>query len=369
MTRATSDRRLRVLALASYPEEAASSRYRIVQYIEPLAARGIDVTFSPFLDARLFAVLYKPGRLIGRLPALALRTLARIGAVIGAWRADVVFVQREAMLFGPPLIEWIATRLFRRPLLLDLDDATWVSYASPVYGRLATLLKWPSKTNRLIRWASAVACGSPNVVSYVRSLGASATIIPATVDTTVFRPAHKAVARVPVVGWIGTHGTYAYLERLFPVLSRLRREVEFTLLVAGAGRDGINVPGIETITRSWSLETEVTDFQSLDVGLYPIADDEWSAGKSGLKAVQYMACGVPFVMSPVGVCATMGIAGETHFAATTDDEWCSHLRALLTDENLRKRMGASGRVFAETHCGVEASADLLSDLIRSVART
>ena len=113
MTRATSDRRLRVLALASYPREAASSRYRIVQYIESLAARGIDVTFSPFLDARLFAVLYKPGRLLGRLPALALRTLARIGAVIGSWRTDVVLVQREAMLFGPPLIEWIAARLFR----------------------------------------------------------------------------------------------------------------------------------------------------------------------------------------------------------------------------------------------------------------
>jgi glycosyltransferase involved in cell wall biosynthesis len=369
MTRATSDRRLRVLALASYPREAASSRYRIVQYIEPLAARGIDVTFSPFLDARLFAVLYKPGRLAGRLPALALRTLARIGAVIGSWRADILLVQREAMLFGPPLIEWIATRVFRRPLLLDLDDATWVSYASPVYGHIATLLKWPSKTNRLIRWASAVACGSPNVATYARSLGASVTLVPTTVDTRVFRPARNAVVRLPVVGWIGTHGTYAYLERLFPVLTRLRREVAFTLLIAGAGRDDIDVPGVETITRAWSLETEVADFQSLDVGLYPIAEDEWSAGKSGLKAVQYMACGVPFVISPVGVCATMGIAGETHFAAITDDDWFGHLRALLTDEKLRERMGASGRAFAEAHYGLEANADLLADLIRAAART
>jgi glycosyltransferase involved in cell wall biosynthesis len=365
----TVTRRLRILALASYPEEAASSRYRIVQYIEPLAARGIDVTFSPFLDARLFAVLYKPGKLIGRLPALALRTLARIGAAIRASRADVVFVQREAMLFGPPLIEWIAARVFRRPLILDLDDATWVRYVSPVYGRAATLLKWPSKTDRLIRWASAVACGSPNVVSHARSLGASATLVPTTVDTRIFKPAGSGGARVPVVGWIGTHGTYAYLERLFPVLTRLRREIEFTLLIAGAGRDGISVPGVETITRSWSLESEVADFQSLDIGLYPIAEDEWSAGKSGLKAVQYMACGVAFVMSPVGVCATMGIAGETHFAASTDDEWYDDLRTLLTNENLRERMGASGRAFAEANYSIEANADLLASLIRAVAGT
>ena len=70
-------KRLRVLALASYPIESASSRYRITQFIEPLAARGIDVTFSPFLDASLFADLYEPRRLLQRLPRLALATLRR----------------------------------------------------------------------------------------------------------------------------------------------------------------------------------------------------------------------------------------------------------------------------------------------------
>ena len=98
-------KRVRVLALASYPIESASSRYRITQFIEPLAARGIDVTFSPFLDSALFADLYEPRRLLQRLPRLALATLRRLGTILRATRADVVFVQREAMLFGPPLVE------------------------------------------------------------------------------------------------------------------------------------------------------------------------------------------------------------------------------------------------------------------------
>src|SRR5512142_1190181 len=84
-------KRIRVLALASYPVEAASSRYRIVQFIDPLAQRGIDVTFSPFLDAALFDALYKPGKLMARLPRLLIRTLGRFGAVLAATRADVVF--------------------------------------------------------------------------------------------------------------------------------------------------------------------------------------------------------------------------------------------------------------------------------------
>jgi glycosyltransferase involved in cell wall biosynthesis len=368
MTVSLPTRRLRVLALASYPLEAASSRYRIVQFIGPLAARGIDVTFSPFLDAGLFAALYKPGKLLSRLPALAFRTFARIGAVIRALRADVVFVQREAMLFGPPLIEWIAVRILRRPLILDLDDATWVPYTSPVYGRLATLLKWPAKTNRLIRWAHAVTCGSPNIAAHARTLGATAMVLPTTVDTRIFQPRASSPPGIPVVGWIGTHSTYPYLERLFPMFEKLRRETAFRLMITGSGRTRIDIPGVETDSRPWRLESEIADFQSLDVGLYPIAEDEWSAGKSGLKAVQYMACGVPFVMSPVGVCATMGVAGETHFAARTDDDWYEFLRRLLMDDGLRKHMGASGRAFAETHYDVATNADVLAALIRDLAR-
>src|SRR6478735_9192344 len=177
-------RRIRMLALASYPVEAASSRYRIVQFIEPLARRGIDVTFSPFLDTPLFDALYRPGLLLRRLPRLVLRTLGRPGVLFAAARADVVFVQREAMLFGPPILEWIIARVLRRPMIVDLDDATWIAYTSPVYGRLATWLKWPSKTDRLIRWARSVTCGSPAIAAYAKGR-----LIPTVVDTRRFRPA------------------------------------------------------------------------------------------------------------------------------------------------------------------------------------
>jgi glycosyltransferase involved in cell wall biosynthesis len=359
-------KRIRMLALASYPVEAASSRYRIVQFIEPLAARGIDVSFSPFLDSPLFAALYEPGRLLWRLPQVAWRTLLRFGSVVRAARADVVFVQREAMLFGPPVIEWLASRLLRRPLVLDLDDATWVPYASPVYGRLATFLKWPAKTDRLIRLARVVTCGSPNIAAYVRSRGSQAAIVPTVVDTRRFRPGAARSPEIPTIGWIGTHGTYPFLERLLPIFERLSRERPFRLTIVGSGRAEVRVAGVEVESRPWRMEREVADFQSLDVGIYPIADDEWSAGKAGFKAVQYMATGVPFVMSPVGVCATMGDPGRTHFAAVTDDDWLDALRLLLTDADLRHRMSIAGRAFAEQHYDVEAQADALAGIVRGV---
>lgn len=352
-------KRLRVLALASYPIEAASSRHRIAQFIEPLARRGIDVTFSPFLDAVLFDALYKPGMLLRRLPRLLYRTILRIGAVFAALRADVVFVQREAMLFGPPLIEWLIARVLRKPMIVDLDDASWIAYTSPVYGRFATWLKWPAKTDRLIRWARAVSCGSPYVAAYAHGV-----LIPTVVDMNRFRPALPRSEEVPTVGWIGTHSTYAYLERLLPVFERLATKVRFRLLIVGSGRAAIDVPGVEVIARPWRLEREVEEFQSIDVGVYPIDDDAWSAGKSGFKAVQYMATGVPFVMSPVGVCATMGIAGRTHLLATTDEEWHHALLQLIGDAALRRTISAEGRLFAERHYDMETQADALAEVLR-----
>ncbi len=349
--------RLRVLALASYPIESASSRYRITQFIEPLAARGIDVTFSPFLDAALFADLYEPRKFLRRLPRLALATLRRLGAVFRALRADVVFVQREAMLFGPPVIEWIAARLLRRPLVLDLDDATYLHFDSPVYGRLATRLKWPGKVERLVRWSTAVVCGNPNIAADVHTLNAKTIVVPTVVDTRVFHPRDGA-NEVPVIGWIGTHTTYPFLERLQPVFDALAREHRFALTIIGSGRAGVDA-------RPWSMEREADDFRSFDIGVYPLIDDAWNARKSGLKAAQYLASGIPFVMSPVGICATMGVPGETHFLATTDEEWLDALRRLLIDAELRAAMGRAGRRYAETHDTIDTAADALAEIIHA----
>src|SRR2546422_1441258 len=113
---------MKVLALASYPVEAAATRYRLEQFVGPLAERGITLTILPFVDSKLFARLYRRDAIPRTAIGLIWSTLLRLRDTLAAREADVVLVQREAMLFGPPVIEWLTTRAVKRPMVLDLDD-------------------------------------------------------------------------------------------------------------------------------------------------------------------------------------------------------------------------------------------------------
>jgi len=359
---------MNVLAFASYPVQAAATRYRLHQFVDALADRGINLTIRPFLDSQLFELLYDRGALPRTAVGLLRAGLLRLGDVLAARKADVILVQREAMMFGPPLVERLAMRMGRCPMVLDLDDATYVSYLSPTYGRLGSALKWFSKTDDLIRWAKIVTCGNRPIAEHVAALGKQAGIIPTVVDTDRFRPRPDTHAEhVSVLGWIGTHSTYQYLASIFPALQRLAHAQHFRLKVVGAGQEKIAIPGVEVENLAWSLEREIADFQSFDIGLYPMLEDDWSVGKSGFKSVQYMAVGVPFVTTPVGACAEIGEPNVTHLFARSQDEWCAALAHLLADENLRRRMGAAGRLHALEHYTVAVQAQKLANVLRAVS--
>ena len=357
---------MKVLAFASYPVEAAATRYRLHQFIEPLAQRGIDITLRPFLDSNEFAALYRTGSALQTALGLAKASARRFTDVVDARKADLIFVQREAMILGPPVIEWLAMRFGSCPMVLDLDDPTYVPYTSPTYGNVGKVLKWFRKTDDLIRWASVVTCGNRAIAEYVRSKGTDAVVIPTVVDTNVFHPERSGNEQV-VLGWVGTHSTFPYLESIFPVLQDLARDHDYRLKIVGAGKQEINIPGVQIENLEWELSREVADFQSFDIGLYPIDAslyaDEWAAGKSGFKAIEYMSVGVPYVATPVGVLGEIGKNGETHFNATSPAEWRDSLGKLIGNAELRRRMGIAGRQHVLDNYTLGAQADKLADVL------
>lgn len=318
-----------------------------MQFVEPLREHGIDLHISPFLSSGAFETFYSRGSSGGRLSSMIAGIARRVSEVFKAGNYDAVLVQREAMFFGPEIFEWTINALRGIPIILDLDDATYVPYTSPTYGKLGSSLKFFGKTDRLIRRSDTVLCGNRFIAEYVESKGTKAVIVPSTVDPNIFKPKSRN-NQLPVLGWVGTHSTFPFLESIFPALAELSKTYDFTLRVIGSGRELIDLPGVDVENVPWNLEREPDTFASFDIGLYPIATSasasaEWLKGKSGFKAVQYLAVGIPFVMTPVGVCAEIGESGRTHFNASSQEEWQTSLEVLLQDSDRRESMGRAGR--------------------------
>ncbi len=361
---------MKVLGVCSYPTEAAATRFRLAQYSDPLRDRGIELTIRPFLGGSQFSNFYGKSGSINKLIGMIGPLLGRFADIFKAKGSNVLLVQREAMFFGPPFFEWLYRTLGDLPMVLDLDDATYVPYVSPSYGKIGSILKFQGKTDKLIEQAEVVICGNRIIAEYVESKGTRSVTIPTVVDTDRFCPVQKD-NEIPVLGWIGTHSTFPVLESIFPVLQRLARKHQFLLKIVGAGRGKVTVEGVNVVNLDWELDTEVSHFQSLDVGLYPITvtgsmPAEWIVGKSGFKAIQYFAVGVPFVMSPIGVCAELGEPSVTHFNASTDDEWFYALDRLLSSPELRRSMGDAGRKHSLENYRLDQHANTLAYELKKI---
>jgi glycosyltransferase involved in cell wall biosynthesis len=357
-----------VLFLVSTSCEQASTRYRVLQYIPALNAAGFNVTVSPFLspeqERRLYETVISPRKMLDILAA----GFKRLAAALRARSFDFVVIGREAMLFGPPFIEWWVHRVCRLPIIFDYDDAVYVSYVSPTYGKAAQWIKCPWKTDSIIRMSAHVLAASPTLVEHARELGASVTFMPTVVDVRQYQdtqPWPRSDPK-PVVGWIGSHSTAQYLTIISQALQELARRHSFIFRVVGA-REKIEIPGVSVENRAWVLADEIGNFRSLDIGLYPLFDDAWARGKAAFKAIQYLAAGVPCVSSPVGMTREIIEHGVTGLVARNTEEWVAHIEALLKDPSLCRRLAARGLEHIREHYSLDAHAPRLVDVFRNVA--
>ncbi|HEU4593741.1 MAG TPA: glycosyltransferase family 4 protein [Pyrinomonadaceae bacterium] len=357
---------MRLLAIVpSIYDTNPSQRFRIEQWEPLLRARGVEITFKPFETKELNAVLYKHGQLAEKL-RLVLKSFARRFSEVRAARDyDAVYVLREAALLGPPLFErWIARAGV--PFIFDFDDAVFVPYVSPSNGYLS-YLKFPGKTRSICRLAAHVMAGNEYLADYAREVNDRVTIVPTTIDTAKYTVEPRAEENeMPVIGWSGSHSTAQHLSTLRGALQRLAREERFLLRVIGA--PGFKIDDVNIEALPWRPETEVAELRTFDIGVMPLPDDQWSRGKCGLKALQYMAVGVPTVCSPVGVNTEIIQDDENGLIASTEDEWVEKLTRLLRSAELRQRLGRAGRATVDARYSASVQAPRVFQIIESVVR-
>ncbi len=359
--------RLKLLALSPIPEEGAGCRFRIVQYIPALESAGFDVTLAPLFTRDFFRLVYQPGRYLAKAAgflSLAARQLASLRHV---GNYDLVLLYREVLPIGPALVErWLGGGR-RPPLVFDFDDAIFLPSVSDA-NRLIAALKVPEKVATIVRASDRVVAGNEYLATYARQFNGDVVVVPTSVDTTRFVPRQadgNGADRPLIVGWIGSPTTSMYLRQLGPVLTRAAARHRFVLRVSGADRP-MAFAGVTIENVPWSLDREVELFNTCDVGIYPLPDDDWAKGKCGFKAIQFMACGVPVVAAPVGVNRDIIQDGVNGLLASTEDEWVEKLERVLTDAVLRRRLGAAGRETIEARYSVAANGVRLAEALREV---
>lgn len=358
---------MRFLFLAVHaPNRAPGQRFRFEQYLDSLRQRGIQCDYSWALGADDAKVLYSAGN----VPRKALLTgrllLKRWLESFSVGKYDLVFVQREAMFAGGPVLE-LATRKHGVPLVFDFDDAIWLADMS-AFNQRFRWLKGPGKIPRLLRAADLVLAGNPFLAEYAGQYNARIEIVPTTIDTDSYAP-RAARADGPVcIGWSGSFSTIRDLRLALPVLRRLRARfgdrVRFKVIGDGSFRD----EELGIVGQPWKADTEVPDLREIDIGIMPLPDNEWSRGKCGLKGLQYMALGIPTLMSPVGVNAQIIEPGKNGFLPRSDEEWEEALVALIERADLRARIGAAGRERVVNDYSVRAWRDRYCELLTAVAR-
>ena len=363
----TGPRRLRVLALVPYPlESAPGQRYRIEQWGPYLSEAGIDVHFEPFTSPELGRCLYERGHYLSKARLMGRAWLAAIPTLLASVALRRPLLYREAALVGPSLLERLAH--WRNPrVIYDFDDAIWQRYVSPS-NRYLSYLKAPGKTRTLCRLAAAVTVGSEHLARYAQRYNSHVTIVPSTVSLRTYRPApSRQMDDPPVIGWTGSHSSVQYLKLVEDALQTLARRRRFRLRVIGV--PDYSLPGVDVESLPWKAESEVEDLWPLAVGIMPLTEDAWTAGKCAMKAIQYLGIGVPAVVSPVGSNREVVEHGVTGFHAAARGEWVGRARAMpRRSSRCAGDWGSQGAAVVEARYSAEAQAPRVATLIlRSIA--
>lgn len=348
-----------MLALTRYPRTGSTSRLRFLQYLPSLREAGIEVDVAPLWTQRHLDELYaaqraSPGRVLTSY-------LRRLGKLFQTFPYDAVWLETEVFPYLPSFAER-AIAISGGRLLLDLDDAAFHKYDH--HENVGVRFALGKKIDVAMRQASVVIAGSPYLETRAHSVGAQRVeLIPTVVDLRRYPqriPCSQSPARVV---WIGTSHNQRYLDIVAETLGELCREGVIEVMLIGAGNPALPFP---YLSQPWHEDTEVEALRRCDIGIMPLPDTPFERGKCGYKLIQYMACGLPVVASPVGVNTTLVEPGATGFLAARPSEWRDALLRLARDPALRTRLGERGRGLVEKRYCLEVTSPRLAELFRSL---
>lgn len=308
-----------------------ASRFRVHPTVHALTREGWDVSLVEgygHRDQRIRSPIARKAYRVGCRAVRAYRTASlRLGGP--------VLIQRLAI----PVMALPEAKLMRRgvPVVFDFDDAVFLGKDGEE-GRLRR-----RALDKVCANAAHVVAGNSWLAEQVKA-DVPLTVLPTCIDTELYSPNKVAVEdRLPRVGWIGTSGNLQNLWQIVPSIEKLRRDTqEFEIAICSDGMDHNLFKRLGANFVRWSPSNEVSFLHSLDIGLMPLVDSDWSRGKCSFKLIQYLAVGCPAVGSAVGMNNDV-LRGDYGGRLVRGDNWEEPLAELLGDPGLRDRLSRQAR--------------------------
>jgi len=331
-----------------------ASRFRIMQWLPFLEALGWDISHRPNRPPRYRR---RPaGDLAERLSFLGARSRRRLHRrldIRAAAETDLVWLNRD-MLEGDP--RWERRLLQANPrMVYDVDDAVYMTDRRRHFAEVCAA-------------AALVIVGNETLAAEARRHSGRVAIVPTVIDTAQYRVATPARQSGDAVrlGWCGSDLSIRQtLLPALPMLASLQRRLGFSFTIMSRPRPELPVGGPRWDYVEWSPEYETRLGDWFDIGIMPLADEPYLQAKCGCKLLQYMACGLPAIASPVGVNAVFMDASGAGFAATDPASWEEAI-VRLADPKLRGDLGRRGRAWCEAETSVDRWLPTLDRLLRDV---
>ena len=357
---------MKVLFLIPYPiGYAPSQRFRFEQYFGLLRENNIEMDIQPFWDKRTWKVIYQKGSFFTKLLGITKGLIRRILILFRVSGYDFVFIHREIIPIGYPVIGWLIAKVFEKKIIYDFDDAIWIPNTSDT-NKFFSFLKNYTSAAKLCSWAYKVSCGNEYLCDYARRFNNNVIYNPTTIDTENYHNKirdHGSSDKF-VIGWTGTHSTIQYLKVIVPVIEELEEKYDFELLVISDMKPDFTLRSL--VYKQWNQETEIDDILLFSAGIMPLSDDSWANGKCGFKAIQYLALGIPALVSPVGVNTKIVDDRINGFICKTPEQWKENLEKLITNRELLNDLSQlrTGRQKVIDRYSVKSNADNFLNLFQ-----
>ena len=355
-----------LLILAPNPKESASERYRVYQFLPYFERAGFKCTVRPFATRALHRAIQQD-RLAPKLLLTPLGYLRRAFDLSALSKYDAVIIHRGLFPFPWPAVERMIVR--RHPkVIFDFDDAIHIGHRDVGMMKYPWIykFKYGPGVNELLSHCTHVIAGNRTLAEHALQFNGRVSIIPTVIDLNQYTYRPPRDYDLLTIGWVGSRSTSPYLSIIEPALRKLSdthpSKIRFRLY--GHPERKLNLPDFQSLP--FSLASEVEDLRNIDIGIMPVPDNEWTRGKCAFKAIQYMAAGIPTVVSPVGMTSELVEHNVNGFCAETPEQWFQALDHLVADFHTRLRFSQAARKTIEERYSLQAWGPRFSELIQEI---